>query len=95
MDSMVWRNALRNRFPRPWCFCFGGWSDEADPGLFEVFLEVGAAVSFVRHDGLAFAAYLGVGNMSDVAFVGLRAGESERDGQPRRCCNQMETQPQK
>ena len=91
---MVWRNALRNLFPRPGWFCFGGGSDEADPGLFEVFLEAGAAVAFVRHDGLAFAAYPGVGQHggADVAFVGFGAGESEGDRQPRRCCNQMETQ---
>ena len=48
-------------FPHPGCCCFGGWSDEVDPRLVEVFFEVGAAVPFVRHDGLPLACCPGVG----------------------------------
>ena len=68
-------------FARPWCFCFGGGSDEADPSRLEVFLKGAALVSLVRHERLALAGYLGVGQhgRADVAFVGFGAGESERD----------------
>ena len=34
-------------------FCFCGGADEGHVGLVEVFLEVGASVSFVRHESLA------------------------------------------
>lgn len=40
---------------------FGGGADEADPGSFEVFLEAGAAIGFVGHDGLPLAGYPAVG----------------------------------
>ena len=75
-------------------FGFGGGADEGDARVVELGFEGGAAVALVGDEGLAAPGHVGVGDhvQADVAFVGFRAGESVGDGQPRRCCEQVQAQ---
>ena len=82
---------------RPGCFVFGGWADEADTPSFELCLEAGAAVTFVRHEGLARTVQTGVVDhaQSGVAFVGFRAGKRERYRKPAGAAIRWRRSPQK
>ena len=79
---------------RPFLLSFQVGSDEFDAVVGEAGLELAAGVAFVSDHGL-HAATVEQGRVMiedvdrDVAFVGFRVGQRERDGQPGRGADQM------
>ena len=78
----------------PWGLVLGGGPQQGDAGVVEVGFERFGAVAVVGDEGLARSGDPGrVDHVcADFAFVGFRAGDRERDRQPRRGGDKVQPQ---